>query len=54
MHSSLNIPLTSNLDLVPSVYFNPTEVWELQGADITVSPRSLAALGHVSDQRGLR
>ncbi|KAG8886331.1 hypothetical protein FRB97_004866 [Tulasnella sp. 331] len=47
-----NIPVEYG-DLVPSVYFNPTEVWELQGADITISPRSLAALGHISDQRGL-
>ncbi|KAG8905341.1 hypothetical protein FRC01_008393 [Tulasnella sp. 417] len=40
-------------DLRPSVYFKPSEVWELQGADITISPRSVAALGLISDQRGL-
>ncbi|KAG9015194.1 hypothetical protein FRB94_004313 [Tulasnella sp. JGI-2019a] len=40
-------------DLVPSVFFKPTEVWELQGADITISPRSVAARGHISDRRGL-
>ncbi|KAG8904197.1 hypothetical protein FRB99_002100 [Tulasnella sp. 403] len=40
-------------DLRPAVYFKPSEVWELQGADITLSPRSVAALGHISDKRGL-
>jgi len=28
-------------------------VWEIRGADITVSPVSVAALGSVSDTRGL-
>ncbi len=55
---SSNLTLTTSdaipLDLRPSLYFRPSEVWELQGADITVSPRSVAALGLISDQRGLR
>ncbi|TFY69614.1 hypothetical protein EVG20_g3074 [Dentipellis fragilis] len=37
----------------PSVYFRPHEVWEIRGADITVSPVSVAAKGLVSDDRGL-
>ncbi|KAG2146048.1 ATP-dependent DNA ligase [Suillus bovinus] len=36
----------------PDVYFRPHEVWEIRGADITLSPVSLAALGLV-DSRGL-
>ncbi|KAG8962030.1 hypothetical protein FRC03_004669 [Tulasnella sp. 419] len=39
--------------LIPSVFFKPSEVWELRGADITLSPRSTAALGLISDKRGL-
>ncbi|KZV63805.1 ATP-dependent DNA ligase, partial [Peniophora sp. CONT] len=37
----------------PAVYFRPHEVWELRGADITLSPVSVAARGLVSTDRGL-
>jgi DNA ligase-1 len=37
----------------PDVYFRPHEVWEIRGADITLSPVSLAALGLGSSSRGL-
>ncbi|KAF9244950.1 hypothetical protein BU15DRAFT_85785 [Melanogaster broomeanus] len=37
----------------PDVYFRPHEVWEIRGADVTLSPVSLAALGEVSAARGL-
>ncbi|KIY74383.1 ATP-dependent DNA ligase [Cylindrobasidium torrendii FP15055 ss-10] len=40
----------------PSVYFRPHEVWELRGADITVSPVSTASqglFGGVSGEKGL-
>ncbi|KAI0062904.1 ATP-dependent DNA ligase [Artomyces pyxidatus] len=37
----------------PSVYFRPHEVWEIRGADVTLSPVSIAARGLVSDSRGL-
>ncbi|KAL5485090.1 hypothetical protein ACEPAI_7732 [Sanghuangporus weigelae] len=37
----------------PEVYFRPQEVWEIRGADITLSPVSAAALGLVSQDRGL-
>ncbi|KAF8441469.1 ATP-dependent DNA ligase [Boletus edulis BED1] len=37
----------------PDVYFKPRQVWEIRGADITLSPVSLAALGQVSSTRGL-
>ncbi|KAI0949394.1 hypothetical protein AcW1_009022 [Taiwanofungus camphoratus] len=39
--------------LKPEVYFKPQEVWEIRGADITLSPVSVASLGLVSQSRGL-
>ncbi|KAH8119249.1 ATP-dependent DNA ligase [Phellopilus nigrolimitatus] len=39
--------------LGPEVYFKPQEVWEIRGADITLSPVSVAARGLVSKERGL-
>ncbi|KAI0630379.1 ATP-dependent DNA ligase [Trametes polyzona] len=39
--------------LRPEVYFKPQEVWEIRGADITISPVSVAALGLVSPTKGL-
>ncbi|KAK7531233.1 hypothetical protein BKA81DRAFT_388439 [Phyllosticta paracitricarpa] len=37
----------------PDVWFEPREVWECAFADITLSPTYPAALGLVSDERGL-
>lgn len=37
----------------PDTWFNPQEVWEIAFADITLSPTYTAALGLVSDERGL-
>ena len=37
----------------PDVWFNPSEVWEIAFADITLSPVYRAAIGLVSDERGL-
>jgi DNA ligase-1 len=37
----------------PEVWFEPQEVWEIAFADITLSPTYNAALGLVSDERGL-
>lgn len=37
----------------PDVWFEPQEVWEMAFADITMSPTYLAALGLVSEERGL-
>ncbi|KAF8497652.1 ATP-dependent DNA ligase [Gautieria morchelliformis] len=37
----------------PTVYFKPSEVWEVRGADITSSSVSVAALGLVPGTRGL-
>ncbi|KAJ3552205.1 hypothetical protein NM688_g4271 [Phlebia brevispora] len=39
--------------LRPEVYFKPQEVWEIRGADVTISPVSVAAIGRVSDEKGL-
>ncbi|KAI5309984.1 hypothetical protein KEM55_001990 [Ascosphaera atra] len=37
----------------PAVWFNPSEVWEIAFADITLSPTYTAAIGLVSEERGL-
>jgi len=37
----------------PDVWFEPQEVWETAFADITLSPTYTAAIGLVSDERGL-
>ncbi|KAA8897075.1 hypothetical protein FN846DRAFT_783453 [Sphaerosporella brunnea] len=39
--------------LTPKVWFEPKEVWEIAFADITLSPTYSAALGLVSQERGL-
>lgn len=38
---------------MPDVWFEPREVWEIRGADITLSPVYQAAKGYVSEERGL-
>ena len=35
------------------VWFEPMEVWEVKMADITLSPLYTAAIGLVSEERGL-
>lgn len=40
-------------NLLPDVWWKPSEVWELRGADITVSPNYTAAIGLVNEERGL-
>lgn len=37
----------------PDIWFEPQEVWEMAFADITLSPTYTAAMGLVSDERGL-
>ncbi|KAG9250545.1 putative DNA ligase I [Emericellopsis atlantica] len=37
----------------PDIWFEPQEVWEMAFADITLSPTYTAAIGLVSDERGL-
>jgi DNA ligase 1 len=37
----------------PDVWFEPQEVWEMAFADITLSPVYTAAIGLISDERGL-
>ncbi|MEW5298883.1 MAG: hypothetical protein WDW36_001957 [Sanguina aurantia] len=37
----------------PSVFFRPTEVWELRGADLTLSPVHRAAAGVCHAERGI-
>ncbi|KIW02879.1 uncharacterized protein PV09_05929 [Verruconis gallopava] len=37
----------------PDVWFEPQEVWEMVFADVTLSPTYTAAIGLISDERGL-
>ncbi|KAK4943325.1 hypothetical protein LTR28_008475 [Elasticomyces elasticus] len=37
----------------PAVWFEPQEVWEMVFADVTLSPTYTAAIGLVSEERGL-
>ena len=37
----------------PDVWFEPKEVWEMAFADVTLSPTYTAAIGLVSEDRGL-
>ncbi|WVR03929.1 hypothetical protein IAU60_000928 [Kwoniella sp. DSM 27419] len=39
--------------LTPDVWFNPSEVWEIRGADITLSPVYPAASSLLGSERGL-
>ncbi|KGB75504.1 DNA ligase 1 [Cryptococcus deuterogattii R265] len=39
--------------LIPDVWFEPNEVWEIKGADITLSPVYPAASSHLGSERGL-
>lgn len=38
---------------MPDVWFEPVEVWEIRGADITLSPVYTAAKGLITLERGL-
>ncbi|PSC70071.1 DNA ligase [Micractinium conductrix] len=37
----------------PSVWFDAQEVWEIRGADLTISPLHKAAVGRVQEDRGI-
>ncbi len=37
----------------PSVWFEPTEVWEVRGADLSISPVHKAGVGLVHPDRGM-
>ncbi|OZJ04362.1 hypothetical protein BZG36_03204 [Bifiguratus adelaidae] len=39
--------------LRPDVWFEPCEVWEIKGAEITISPVHRSAIGKISEDRGL-
>ncbi|PWN54495.1 ATP-dependent DNA ligase [Violaceomyces palustris] len=40
-------------NLIPDVWWKPKEVWEIRGADITISPNYTAAAGLIHPEKGL-
>ncbi|SNX86960.1 related to DNA ligase I [Melanopsichium pennsylvanicum] len=40
-------------NLWPDVWWKPQEVWEIRGADVTISPNYTAAIGLVTEEKGL-
>lgn len=40
-------------DESPNVWFEPKEVWEIRGADLTISPVHKAAVGLIHPDRGI-
>ena len=50
--SGIKPPIYDTLEQ-PDVWFNPTEVWEIRGADLTLSPKHRAAAGARHETRGI-
>ncbi|BFZ54581.1 hypothetical protein PYCC9005_001618 [Savitreella phatthalungensis] len=46
-------PANYDSALAPDIWFHPLEVWEVRMADITLSPVYTAAIGLVSEDRGM-
>jgi DNA ligase-1 len=47
------LPDLSHASHAPDVYFRPVQVWEVQAADLSVSPKYLAACGLVDETKGI-
>ena len=52
VESGVKPPVYDTLEQ-PDVWFNPTEVWEIRGADLTLSPKHRAAAGARHEERGI-
>jgi DNA ligase-1 len=52
-HNVISRPSYVDYHGEPDVWFEPQEVWEMAFADITLSPTYTAAIGLVSEERGL-
>ncbi|EQC40598.1 DNA ligase 1, variant [Saprolegnia diclina VS20] len=42
-----------NDTIKPDVWFEPSTVWEILGADLSISPKYTAAIGHVAKDKGI-
>lgn len=52
-HNVISRPSYMDYAGEPDIWFEPQEVWEMAFADITLSPTYTAAIGLVSEERGL-
>lgn len=51
--SPYNVQITENLSPLPAVWFRPQEVWEIRGADLTISPVHSTGLNSIEPNRGI-
>jgi DNA ligase-1 len=53
VHKSQDKPLSVDAQMIPNVWFEPSVVLEVTGAEISISPIHTAAMGYAKDDSGL-